>query len=85
MDETRIEAEKRAEERGDTYGVKRLLASLAITSIPRLRATAITVFKFPKSIPTTLIEWKSVEKDGKFLVESLNQTVKMQMFFFKFG
>ena len=34
-----------------TYGVARLETSLQITSIPRLRATAITAWRLPRSIP----------------------------------
>ena len=40
-------------ERETREGVARLEVSLTITSIPRLRATATTVLRLPKSIPTT--------------------------------
>ena len=36
-------------------GVSRLDSSFSTTSIPFLRASATTLFAFPKSIPTTLI------------------------------
>jgi len=44
-----------------------------MTSIPRLRATAMTVFRFPKSTPTTDIFW--LDADAKNLMEKRNVVV----------
>lgn len=56
-----------------TYGVARLETSLQITSIPRLRATAITAWRLPRSIPYKREINDMLELQKIFLYENLQR------------